>query len=315
MKKIVEVKHLYTPEMFHISYKLTDNCNHQCKYCSQWTLGQEFNTKEQIVEHFRLIREVVLKETNLTKFDTYFTGGEPTLHPDFFEIIEEIYALFEGNIHIHIQSNTTKNLNWYKKLKSYNFGSDIVFSTSFQLDQIRNVEGWIENVEYLYKEKQLESISFMLEEKRITLINSYYKRFKTMGFPIKIIFVSAVDYDGIPGYKQLIKDAETDTSDEGGNQIEYKVSFNDGTTEECSDLDLRLKGYNNFFLMKCEAGYRSIMIDTNGELSYCFAHYFNVRGKNLLNINKGKEDLLKIIKPQVCLWKECRCELWLRKYE
>lgn len=68
-----------------VYFEITRRCNLKCKYCynnSHMDFSKELG-KEQI---FKLIDELY----NAGTFEIRLTGGEPTLHPDFFEIVKYI---------------------------------------------------------------------------------------------------------------------------------------------------------------------------------------------------------------------------------
>lgn len=68
-----------------VYFEITRRCNLKCKYCynnSHINFAKELG-KEQI---FKLIDELY----NAGTFEIRLTGGEPTLHPDFFEIVQYI---------------------------------------------------------------------------------------------------------------------------------------------------------------------------------------------------------------------------------
>lgn len=66
---------------FHISY----NCVNNCSFCSEYDRMKQF--KKNPVSFNEIKKELILKKKAGFDF-VNFTGGEPTVHPDFFEIIK-----------------------------------------------------------------------------------------------------------------------------------------------------------------------------------------------------------------------------------
>lgn len=89
------------PEL--VDLKITDYCNMGCIFCYQGSTKQgKHAPKEKI---FKIIRQL----SKIGVFEIAIGGGEPTLHPDFVEILK--YAHEHG-----IKPNfTTYNLSWMKK--------------------------------------------------------------------------------------------------------------------------------------------------------------------------------------------------------
>ncbi len=77
-----------------LGLSLTSKCNLECKYCY---LGDR--------AEYSLKKADVLNELNNSDEETlYLTGGEPTLHPNFNEILNKGLSLFSNVIFF---TNTT----------------------------------------------------------------------------------------------------------------------------------------------------------------------------------------------------------------
>ncbi|MFI3317046.1 MAG: radical SAM protein [Rikenellaceae bacterium] len=91
-------------------------CNFDCIYCEcGWNAERRgsgrFNAKEDVVHHLELkLREMVL-QGNVPDVITFAGNGEPTLHPDFEEIIDSVIALRQAIVptaKISVLSNATR---------------------------------------------------------------------------------------------------------------------------------------------------------------------------------------------------------------
>ena len=65
-----------------VSIFLTEKCNQKCKFCytDSKIVGEHIPTKKAKI--------IVEKCAEAEVFDINFTGGEPTLHPDFVDIVK-----------------------------------------------------------------------------------------------------------------------------------------------------------------------------------------------------------------------------------
>lgn len=63
---------------------LTERCNYKCQYCSHWRM--DAYSDEMSLEEWRTAITSLRKLASPLVID--FTGGEPTIHPDFLEIAE-----------------------------------------------------------------------------------------------------------------------------------------------------------------------------------------------------------------------------------
>lgn len=89
-----------TPEL--VDVKITDLCPYGCKYCYQDSTAN--GTHADCWQLFQLARELAY----LKVFEVSLGGGEPTLHPDFFRVLE---CFREMGI---VPNFTTRNINWLR---------------------------------------------------------------------------------------------------------------------------------------------------------------------------------------------------------
>lgn len=62
-----------------VNWHITAKCNYNCKFCFSRNLDDEVTSVEKAYEVLRKVREMGMEKIN-------FVGGEPTLHPLFFDI-------------------------------------------------------------------------------------------------------------------------------------------------------------------------------------------------------------------------------------
>lgn len=87
-----------SPEL--VDLKITDQCLNKCGYCYQNSTpnGKHADRND--------ISNIIWNLSNIGVFEIALGGGEPTLHPYFVNILEDLY-------YHHILANfTTRNLNW-----------------------------------------------------------------------------------------------------------------------------------------------------------------------------------------------------------
>jgi MoaA/NifB/PqqE/SkfB family radical SAM enzyme len=73
----------YKPKPSNVLFNITFRCNLKCKHCDIWKdkSGKELSTEE--------IKEIIDKLKNwLEYFRLHFSGGEPLVRKDIFEIIK-----------------------------------------------------------------------------------------------------------------------------------------------------------------------------------------------------------------------------------
>ena len=95
----------------------TDFCNYNCSYCiahaPHISKGIEFTKLLLLIGTVDKIFEI-----KKDKYVFIFSGGEPTLHPNFIELVE--YILENKNASVYLFSNGHKNIDFFSKLFSKN---------------------------------------------------------------------------------------------------------------------------------------------------------------------------------------------------
>jgi len=132
-----------------IDWTLWTTCNYSCSYCPEvlhngskpWVPKNiVFSIVENIIGHYKKIGQ---------KYCFQFTGGEPTLHPDFLEIIKHI-KLLGGRV--AIISNASRTVKWWSEAVKY-------------LDNINITYHW----EFASKKHFLELIPMLSKETRVNI--------------------------------------------------------------------------------------------------------------------------------------------------
>lgn len=97
------------------SWDIIDVCNYKCSYCSAKAFNKHTFKK---IKDKKATWQNVIKILSLKKIKIPFTvellGGEPTLHPDIFEIVKELCAI-DNCIQVEITTNLSKSIKFFKQ--------------------------------------------------------------------------------------------------------------------------------------------------------------------------------------------------------
>lgn len=77
-------------------------CNLQCKYCFEKDYAKKFINAKELLDFLNAVGDMVE--------DIVITGGEPTLHPDFIEIVQEVAKKFPATITTNGTTNSAEQL-------------------------------------------------------------------------------------------------------------------------------------------------------------------------------------------------------------
>lgn len=118
------------PEL--IDLKLTDYCPYGCEFCY---MGSTLKGKHGKLEN---IEKILATLSEAGVFEIAFGGGEPTLHPNFREIIEKT-----KNQYRMVPNFTTKNI---RIIKEYEWLSQIVGGVAFSVTKVEEVDQIVEQI-------------------------------------------------------------------------------------------------------------------------------------------------------------------------
>jgi hypothetical protein len=97
----VKADKAYAPEL--VDLKITDYCDHRCKFCYQ------NSSKSGTHANIYSLTNLIYRLSNLNVFEIAFGGGEPTSHPEFDQILGQCRVCGI------VPNFSTKNLDWLHK--------------------------------------------------------------------------------------------------------------------------------------------------------------------------------------------------------
>ena len=108
-----------------VEWNLGKRCNYDCSYCPK-EIHDNFSPHTDI----ELLKRAIDKLCSIGKpIRLSFTGGEPTVHPKFDELL--MYANYQDNVSfISVTTNGTRTEEWYRRL----LVDQLVISLHFEYD-------------------------------------------------------------------------------------------------------------------------------------------------------------------------------------
>ena len=111
------VVHCGNPEykMVHFSWFFTDWCNYNCSYCSAARKMSDSFSKQTSPARYKMALAKLKMVT--VPFKVEFLGGEPTLHPNMFDVVGELCAM-ENCKDIEIITNLSRSVAYFEKMNA-----------------------------------------------------------------------------------------------------------------------------------------------------------------------------------------------------
>lgn len=276
-----------------IEWNLGKRCNYDCSYCP--SIIHDNNSPHTDIE---LLKSTVDKLLSINKpLRISFTGGEPTVHPKFEELIE--YCNSKDVKFISVTTNATRKYSYYRQLKV----NQLVFSLHFEYDWERCVETIINTIanetsKHDYHKDCL--VHVMAHHNYMDQVKQTVKRLDFYHIPYNIRRVrwsDNIDHDIFDDLRYDQKDL--DWILEKSSTVLPNVIIDNSKTYHANDvIKLHLNKYKGW---TCNAGLESLMINWDGEV-----HRATCRvGGSLGNIYSS--DFTLPTEPIVCDRNFCTC--------
>lgn len=308
--KLPEVEELGLRQIW---INLTTVCNFKCKHCFV------VDNREEIFIPKAKIMEVIKEAGKMGVSQIALSGGEPTLHPDFLEILEEAAKLERCSIKLVTNASVGFHKEWKKIVRMW-----IPYVNDFQVsldgvdaevhDAIRgegSFEQAMEFIKFIHEQKQLlerekkahqcvVGLSFTPTLENINSIKKLYK----------FAFENKVDYIHLNRAKKPATDnyinEQKFLSAEFSEKVyeeydkmkeEYQAILNDmrGIDIKMTEIDTTFDPSNDLVIhlkrRRCGAGYLTMAINPNGDVFPCAAL---INRKELLVGNIFDESLTEI---------------------
>ena len=245
--------------VFNVNWIISRYCNYSCSYC--WPYA---NTKVKDHRPIEVIKTIIdsifqqAKERGYDDFSFSFSGGEPTLHPNFLEIIRHIST---ENTRVIITTNLSKNIKWLSKL--IEIPKTLAVTASFH-PEFADREKFIKRVKFLKESGAITQVNVVLVKNKFDEMWNHAKYIYDQGVAVQVKI--EVDYSNNTTTLQEYTNYQMEKIKNGlpratKNYYTYEMIDSDGNSYSVDNAE-RVIGleYNRFEGWFCEAGYRSIII-------------------------------------------------------
>jgi len=298
--KIVMVgnKRFLHTNTFNVNWLLGRYCNYNCSYC--WPYA---HTKKKDHRPLNVIIDVIetiflnAHDKGFDKFTFSFSGGEPTLHPDFLDIIK--YTSLEDS-NVNITTNCSQSINWFNKLLKIT--PKISITASFH-PEFETPERFIEKIKYLKDAGIYLQINIVLVHNNFDRMWEYAKYFYDQGISVQAKI--EVEYRNNTTIEKPYTEDQLDKIKNGFPRITetnytFEMIDQNNKVYEVDNIERVIGlGFNRFKGWECDTGYRSIIIH---EPSGLVKRHYLCNDEPLGHIEKGFE---LYDSPKECITEIC----------
>jgi len=280
-----------------VEWNLGKRCNYDCSYCPS-EIHDNFSPHTDI----NLLEKTVDQLCEIGKpLRLSFTGGEPSVHPDFEDLLE--YCKRKSIFWINLTTNGTRPSSWY--INNEMFFNHIVFSLHFEYDWQRVVR----TINEFYDRTQIDFfVNVMAHHDHMDSVRKVVKQFKEVGikFAVRRIRWTEGDHNIFDDLRYQGNDLQWILEQDA--TAKPNVRIDDKEILHANDVIKLHK--NQFKDWSCNAGLESLMINWDGDV-----HRATCRvGDSLGNIYQGTFRVPT--EPITCTrdWCTCAADIPLSKW-
>lgn len=259
-KKITSVGE---PSPLSISWELVTHCQFACSYCY-------FHPYESSIKYEEVMMLVLMKLKKIdVPFEITLLGGEPTLHPHFHQIVQELFEM-ENVLRIEVISNFQPQVDFWEPLKPFKEKLELVLS--YHVEYSQNL--FFKKIQAL-KNNFMMNIIFLVhhDEKYLEKMKEASDYYFSLNLEfIPITFAKLVDRDNqvkYYPYKEanlaFMRDLEAKVK-KLKNPETVKVEYGDGLKGEIDQLTFGNSNLNRFKGWNCKMN--SLIIHPDGVVMY-----------------------------------------------
>lgn len=160
-------------DMFCVSWLLGRYCNFKCSYC--WPYARSDKKDHRPTELvLRTLAEIKrqARERNFNSFHFSFSGGEPTMHPGYLEILRAYAADTENTNYqsVHMTSNLSPGIGWFKKYIEAVAPLHRVSITASYHKEFTKKEPFAEKLKFLQENEVQVTINMVMVPERFEIL-------------------------------------------------------------------------------------------------------------------------------------------------
>jgi len=299
-------KTMFTRDIFTVSWILGRFCNYNCSYC--WPHGRSSKKDHRDVDLILLTIDEIKRQSRQNGYNSFhfsFSGGEPTFHPDYNEIMQYLADdISNCNYHsVHMTSNCSRKIKWFEEY------CDIVsqfdrasITASFHKEHVNTpekVRDFGDKLLYCMSRGVKVTINQVMVPQNWDALWEEALAFEERGIHVTLKPQSVPDATRIvDGYTDDMLDKLHNSMKRDGLSVSlYDKDNNEWNIDQAERLNAF--EFNKFQDWTCESGYRSIIVrEPDGSIK----RSYSCIDKPLGYIDKGFE---LFSEPKKCITPTC----------
>jgi organic radical activating enzyme len=255
--------------VINVYWKLTDFCNFKCNYCPSYLhSGKYANGK---LPGFPIYSDIIIFMDKLkalaasgTHLNLQFGGGEPTLHPNFLDIIKYMSA---ENVHLGVTTNGSRSDEWWSEALPFLDNVTISLHPEFtKIDKVNDLaKSIVDSGTSMRFNLSCDPARWDAVLELYNNIDDYLKPMLTAKV-LNYLETTKENYSYTDEQTTWIKHHGGSMASSHGF-INSMIYFDDGSSENLALGKITINNWNEFKGWKCKVASQSLMIDYTGTVN------------------------------------------------
>lgn len=302
-------------DIFCLDYRLTSKCNYDCWYCKDLH-DNKFSNGIFNLDKIKNFINVLNRDIRF-----FIYGGEPTLHPNFNDLICGVLPILSSKSVLEIQTNLSLSESKLKKVCNEiyvikkNVNASIKFLVSYHHNEC-DLNNFIRKCSILYDLSLLDQVAVMFQNKHrddiLTIFKIFRSLFKNTKVELLPTLCGSVSEDDENPYIDIdlfynCPEALDLSKDSYSFLKRLKITNDNGIISYTSSADLWKNRQNSFKGMLCDVGKERIVINSDGKCYRCFNQIFDKDYSSEYNIfsEKDPSEFIENMKSLKCPYDKC----------
>lgn len=269
-------------------------CNYHCEYCYSRAHAQQWNK----ITSQKQIDEVIykLKQINFP-LELIVLGGEPTKHPKYFYVMDEIYNLGDK---LSVMGNITNGT--FKDYKTFidkhsKYKDKFHWNVTFHPSEIKDFNHFKDVISYIKNSGFKINVNVMLSDVKFKDSTEDILDFCSIN-NFRYYFNVVFDHSGVSyrNYNKDYADWLKDLSEKYGGIKELVYFKDDEVIGKFNDIDVYLNGFSDFYGWKCKNNNFQIPVADSRLTKFCSWEVMTIDEIN------NEDDYM------ICPLKQCVCQ-------
>lgn len=188
IERVGQISQLYR-DLFCVSWILGRFCNYSCSYC--WPYASSKQKDHQPLDKIISTIDSIKSQSRSRQFNSFhfsFSGGEPTMHPQYLEILNYLNNDTQNTNYqsVHMTTNLSAGVGWFKKYADSTRNLHRVSITASFHKEFAEASSFAEKLIFLQENDIQTTINMVMVPEKFDLLMKEAEYFNSLGLNVTL---------------------------------------------------------------------------------------------------------------------------------